>query len=146
MNALLTQLLDPVGFGSHISAVESTPQALRVMHGKRKQSRMPLSYTSPLIRYVVGDPRSRETKAILTRSRGSSLGGPSSRVFSLLTPPVRSKLLLIIAQHRRALRSVPRPPAAPAATSRPRLRAMTPPPSSTARAAQPILAPELEKD
>ena len=104
MNELIGQLLDPVGYLSHISTVESSPQALKVMHKKKLPPRMSLSFTSPVIRFVVGDAHSKEAKALLSSNRSSHRevsGEPvPGGVFSLLTPSIRCKLLSIIASHK----------------------------------------------
>eukprot|EP01065_Artemidia_motanka_P025094 TRINITY_DN29980_c0_g1_i1.p1 TRINITY_DN29980_c0_g1~~TRINITY_DN29980_c0_g1_i1.p1 ORF type:complete len:811 (+),score=299.61 TRINITY_DN29980_c0_g1_i1:51-2483(+) len=100
IDSLITQLLDPMGYLSHVSVVESSPQALRVLHRKRAPQRMPLTFTSPMIRFVVGEARSKEAKALLA---GSSRDG-GNELFSLLTPTIRAKLLNIIATYKMKVR------------------------------------------
>eukprot|EP01063_Lacrimia_lanifica_P028066 TRINITY_DN4028_c0_g1_i1.p1 TRINITY_DN4028_c0_g1~~TRINITY_DN4028_c0_g1_i1.p1 ORF type:complete len:922 (+),score=176.74 TRINITY_DN4028_c0_g1_i1:78-2843(+) len=115
-NVFVTQLLDPVGFLTHVPALESAPQALKVMHKKRIPTRMPLSFTSPVVRFIVGEARSNEAKVLLAttdKQASSSANGAGwdesgeVNVFALLSPSVRSKLLAIISSHSSALRPLP---------------------------------------
>eukprot|EP01062_Namystynia_karyoxenos_P052053 TRINITY_DN4130_c2_g1_i1.p1 TRINITY_DN4130_c2_g1~~TRINITY_DN4130_c2_g1_i1.p1 ORF type:complete len:929 (+),score=239.98 TRINITY_DN4130_c2_g1_i1:104-2890(+) len=100
IDELITQLLDPMGYLSHISVVESSPQALRVLHRKRMPQRMPLAFTSPMIRFVVGEARSKEAKALLAGSSREQ----THELFAMLTPTIRAKLLNIIAAYKMKVR------------------------------------------
>ena len=116
VNCLITHLLDPVGYLTHISTVESSPQALKVMHSKRLPPRMALSFTSPVVRFIVGEAQSREAKALLSSKGGRVADGSGSgdggasveapEAFNLLTPAVSSRLLSVIARHRQELKAV----------------------------------------
>jgi hypothetical protein len=92
----LSAILDPTGLCGHLSKVESTPKALRVLHRKRlpENSKVSPYRTTPLTQFIVGDGSSSETKLLLRSRRSNLEKSPElAELESQLTPMVRSRLL-----------------------------------------------------
>lgn len=99
MDAFAMAVLDPMGMLSRIPALESAPQALRVMHSKRLPPRFTPTATTPLAQFILGDS--------LTSTKAKALAKPHPLVRegleelkAHLTPMVRSRLLAIMVDHK----------------------------------------------
>eukprot|EP01006_Ploeotia_vitrea_P041595 TRINITY_DN66555_c7_g2_i1.p1 TRINITY_DN66555_c7_g2~~TRINITY_DN66555_c7_g2_i1.p1 ORF type:complete len:799 (+),score=92.48 TRINITY_DN66555_c7_g2_i1:8-2404(+) len=100
IDSLLTILLDPMDYLSHLPPVESSPQALKILHKKRIPTRMPLTFTSPMVRFVVGNAQSKEAKSLLSQKNTHSTQHTqqaTSQLLMLLSPALRSKILNLVA-------------------------------------------------
>eukprot|EP00759_Apiculatamorpha_spiralis_P013213 PhF_6_TR19957/c0_g1_i1/m.29087 len=98
MDLFLSTVFDPVGFQQHIAVIESSTSALQVLHHKRPPRRMDLSYTSPLIRFVVGEAHSKEAQTLLSCRDDNPHG--LEELKTVLTPAVRSQLLALFAKKK----------------------------------------------
>jgi hypothetical protein len=89
---LVMAILDPLNLLSHISVVESTPHAMRILQSKRRPGRIPPMLTSPLTHFVLGEPQSANAKT-MARSNLPRLQRGLRELQKHLTPLARSRLL-----------------------------------------------------
>eukprot|EP00668_Euglena_longa_P020040 GGOE01024915.1.p1 GENE.GGOE01024915.1~~GGOE01024915.1.p1 ORF type:complete len:655 (-),score=177.21 GGOE01024915.1:279-2243(-) len=104
MDCLLMLLLDPMDFLSRLPHFEAAPEALRVLHQRRVPSRMPASYTSPIVRFLISQASSREARAFMSGRRvGSAYEKDRSSGLQFLSPDLRANILQLFAQHKLGL-------------------------------------------
>ena len=101
MNDLLTVLLDPMDYLSHLPPIEASPQALKILHKRKLPARMPLSFTSPMVRFLVGQPQSREAKTLLCAGRrGQAPDEGHTELLQRLSPDLRAQIMQLITNHK----------------------------------------------
>jgi len=104
MDALLTVLLDPMDYLSHLAPIEASPQALKILHERKLPGRMPFSFTSPVMRFIIGDPVSHETKTLFADKRARQrLNGTQQEALAVLPPDLRCKVLRVLMTRKMGL-------------------------------------------
>jgi hypothetical protein len=98
MDRLITILLDPMNYLSHLPPIEACPQALKALHNKRVPIHMPLTFTSPLVRFIIGDPQSNEAKLLLFHKNAdiSTQQLNIAELQQVLSPTLRVKILQLL--------------------------------------------------
>lgn len=106
MDSLVMGIVDPYGLMAHLSAVESTLQALRLLRRKRAPPRLGFHLTSPLTQFVLSDVATSVEATAYTSKPHSVVQRGVQQLRRHVTPMLRSRLLRILTNDK--LRMGPR--------------------------------------
>lgn len=99
LDGLVTAVVDPLNLLCHIAAVDSSPHSIRLLQTKRRPGRVPPLLTSPLTRFILGEPQASAAKA-MQRTVVPRLQRGLAELETHLTPMARSRLMKVMAERK----------------------------------------------
>jgi hypothetical protein len=100
MDNIVMALVDPMGMLSHISVVESTPAALKLMRSRKLPEKLHSAVTSPLVMFIIGESAGSHEVKKFAQQKPPCVEAGLKELRRHLTPFVRSQLLRTITEEK----------------------------------------------